>query len=118
MRELPQVAIALIDYTLDRDFWSSVTGIKMSRWEYLEAGDGIRVLERYMNTREGIWRLHDTFRLLGEGQKSDPKARTVLIENLRSKCYKKRGYDRNGIPTPSTSKRLGIQTATGLQIPS
>jgi aldehyde:ferredoxin oxidoreductase len=120
MQELPQMAIPLIDYTLYRDFWSAVTGIKMSRWEYLEAGDRITVLERYMNTREGIWRLHDTLpdRLLREGRKSDPKARTVPIEKLRSKYYKKRGYDHNGIPTPKTLKRLGIQTATGLQIPS
>ena len=120
MQEMPQVAIPLIDYTLYRDFWSAVTGIRMSRWEYLEAGDRITVLERYMNTREGIWRLHDTLpdRFLREGRKSDAKARTVPIEKLRSKYYKKRGYDHNGIPTPKTLKRLGIQTATGLQIPS
>jgi aldehyde:ferredoxin oxidoreductase len=43
---------------------------------------------------------------------------TVPIEKLRSKYYKKRGYDHNGIPTPKTLKRLGIQTPTGLQIPS
>jgi aldehyde:ferredoxin oxidoreductase len=112
MQELPQVAIPLIDYTLYRDFWSAVTGIKMSRWEYLEAGDRITVLERYMNTQEGISRLHDTLpdRLLKEGRKSDPKARTVPIEKLRSKYYKKRGYDHNGIPTPKTLKRLGIVT--------
>ena len=40
------------------------------------------------------------------------------LEKLRSKYYKKRGYDHNGIPTPKTLKRLGIQTLTGLQIPS
>jgi len=110
MQEMPQVAIPLIDYTLYRDFWSAVTGIKMSRWEYLEAGDRITVLERYMNTREGIWRLHDTLpdRLLREGRKSDPKARTVPIEKLRSTYYKKRGYDHNGIPTPKTLRTLGI----------
>jgi len=110
MQEMPQVAIPLIDYTLYRDFWSAVTGIKMSRWEYLEAGDRITVLERYMNTREGIWRVHDTLpdRLLREGRKSDPKARTVPIEKLRSTYYKKRGYDHNGIPTPKTLRTLGI----------
>jgi aldehyde:ferredoxin oxidoreductase len=112
MQELPQAALALIDYTLYRDFWSAVTGIKMSRWQYLRAGDRITVLERYMNTREGICRLHDTLpdRLLREGRRSDPKARTVPIEKLRSKYYKKRGYDHNGIPTPKTLKRLGIAT--------
>jgi aldehyde:ferredoxin oxidoreductase len=120
MQELPPVAISLMDFTLYRDFWSAVTGIKISRREYLEAGDRITVLERYMNTREGISRLHDTLpdRLLREGRQSDPKAHTVPIEKLRTKYYKKRGYDHNGIPTPKTLKRLGIQTPTGLQIPS
>ena len=46
---------------------------------------------------------------LQEARKSDPKARTVPIEKLRSKYYKKRGYDENGIPTRETLKRLGIQ---------
>jgi aldehyde:ferredoxin oxidoreductase len=115
MQELPRVAIPLIDYTLYRDFWTVVTGLKISRGEYLEAGDRITVLERYMNTREGIRRLHDTLpeRLLKEGRKSDPEARTVPIEKLRSKYYKKRGYDDNGIPTPKTLKRLGITTSQG-----
>jgi aldehyde:ferredoxin oxidoreductase len=110
MQELPRVAIPLIDFSLYRDLWTAVTGIKISRREYLEAGDRITVLERYMNTREGIWRLHDTLpdRLLKEGRKSDPKTRTVPLETLRSAYYSKRGYDLNGIPTPRTMKRLGI----------
>ena len=110
MQELPQVAIPLIDYTLYRDFWSAVTGIRMSRRDYLEAGDRITVLERYMNTREGICRVHDTLpdRLLKEARKSDPEARTVPIEKLLSKYYKKRGYDDRGIPTSKTLERLGI----------
>jgi aldehyde:ferredoxin oxidoreductase len=113
MQELPQVAIPLIDYTLYRDFWSAVTGIKMSRREYLEAGDRITVLERYMNTREGISRLHDTLpdRLLKEARQSDPQGHTVPLEKLRPKYYKKRGYDADGIPTPKTLKRLGIETS-------
>jgi aldehyde:ferredoxin oxidoreductase len=110
MQELPRVAIPLIDFSLYRDLWSAVSGIKISRKEYLEAGDRITVLERYMNTREGIWRLHDTLpdRLLNEGRKSDSRMRTVPLERLRAAYYRKRGYDHNGIPTPRTLKRLGI----------
>jgi aldehyde:ferredoxin oxidoreductase len=110
MQELPRLAIPLIDFTLYRDFWSAVTGIKMSRGEYLEAGDRITVLERYMNTREGIRRVHDTLpdRLLKEGRKSDPKLRTVNLDKLRGSYYKKRGYDDNGIPTSKTLQKLGI----------
>jgi len=114
MQELPGLALPLVDYSLYRDFWSAVTGIKISRREYLEAGDRITVLERYMNTREGIWRLHDTLpdRLLKEGRLSDAKGRTVPLDKLRAAYYKKRGYDRNGIPTPRTLRKLGIDIRT------
>jgi len=117
---MPLVAIPLIDYSLYKDLWSAVTGIKISRRDFLEAGERITVLERYMNTQEGISRVHDTLpdRLLKEGRKSDAEARTVPIEKLRSRYYKKRGYDDNGIPTAKTLNRLGIQTPIGRQIPS
>ena len=110
MQEMPSLAIPLIDFSLYKDFWCAVTGIKMSRWEYLRAGDRITVLERLMNTREGIWRLHDSLpdRLLKEGRGSDSKGRTVPLEKLRAKYYIKRGYDRNGIPTPRSLRKLGI----------
>jgi len=110
MQEMPSLAIPLIDFSLYKDFWCAVTGIKMSRWEYLRAGDRITVLERLMNTREGIWRLHDSLpdRLLKEGRASDAKSRTVPLEKLRAKYYIKRGYDRNGIPTPRSLRKLGI----------
>jgi aldehyde:ferredoxin oxidoreductase len=110
MQEIPPAAIPLIDYSLYKDFWCAVTGIKMSLREYLRAGDRITVLERLMNTREGIWRLHDTLpdRLLKEGRRSDPENRTVPLEKLRAKYYMKRGYDHNGIPTAKTLTKLGI----------
>jgi aldehyde:ferredoxin oxidoreductase len=110
MQELPRLAVPLIDFTLYRDLWSAVTGVRMSRREFLEAGDRITVLERYMNTREGVSRLHDILppRLLKEEGKSDPRLRTVPLDRLRASYYEKRGYDRNGIPTSKTLVKLGI----------
>lgn len=110
MQEAPRVAVPLVDFSLYWNFWSAVTGVPVSRKEYLEAGDRITVLERYMNTREGISRVHDTLpeRLLKEGRKSDPKMRTVPLEKLLPPYYKKRGYDRDGIPTPATLEKLRI----------
>lgn len=115
MQELPRIAIPLIDFSLYRDFWCAVTGIDLSRREYLEAGDRITVLERYMNVREGISVIHDTLpeRLLKEGRRSDPEMRTVPLEKLRASYYKKRGYDQKGIPTPETLEKLGIQEPRG-----
>jgi aldehyde:ferredoxin oxidoreductase len=110
MQEMPSLAIPLIDFSLYKEFWCAVMGIKMSRREYLRAGDRITVLERLMNTREGVWRLHDSLpdRLLRESRQSDRKNRTVPLEKLRAKYYRKRGYDRNGIPTPQSLRKLGI----------
>jgi aldehyde:ferredoxin oxidoreductase len=64
-----------------------------------------------MNTREGISSKDDTLpgRLLHEGRKSDPKARTVPLDKMVPKYYKVRGYDRNGIPKDRTLKKLGIE---------
>jgi len=115
MQEMPSLAIPLIDFSLYRDFWCAVTGIKISRREYLEAGDRITVLERYMNTREGVTRADDTLpeRLLKEGRRSDPGSRTVPLDRLRRSYYALRGYDRNGVPTPETLEKFGIHDPQG-----
>jgi len=110
MQNLPGIAVKLVDFSTYTSLWSAVTGIDISDAEFLKAGDRIHVLERYMNTREGISRKDDTLppRLLKEGRKSDTNKRTVPLEKMLDKYYKIRGYDSNGIPTESTLKRLGI----------
>ena len=110
MQNLPGIAVKLVDFSTYTALWSAVTGIDISDAEFLKAGDRIHVLERYMNTREGISRKDDTLppRLLKEGRKSDTNKRTVPLEKMLDKYYKIRGYDSNGIPTESTLKRLGI----------
>jgi aldehyde:ferredoxin oxidoreductase len=115
MQELPHLAIPLIDFTLYRDLWSAVTGIRVSKREYLEAGDRITVLERYMNTREGIRSVDDTLpeRLLKEGRKSDPAGHAVPLEEMLASYYTKRGYNQDGVPTRETLKKLGIHESGG-----
>jgi aldehyde:ferredoxin oxidoreductase len=81
--------------------------------KFQKAGERVHVLERYMNTREGISKKDDTLprRLLNEGRKCDPKQRGVPLEGMLKKYYRLRGYDSNGIPKKRTLKRLGIATA-------
>jgi aldehyde:ferredoxin oxidoreductase len=119
MQNLPGIAVKLVDFSIYTSLWSAVTGIEISDAEFLKAGDRIHVLERYMNTREGISRKDDTLppRLLKEGRKSDPNKRTVPLEKMLDKYYKIRGYDSNGIPTESTLKRLGISYENDIQLP-
>ena len=110
MQYLPQVTTKLVDFTIYADFFEAVTGIKMTAGEFLEAGDRIHVLERYMNTREGISRKDDTLpvRFLKEGRGNDIHRKTVPLEKMLNKYYKLRGYDADGIPTPETLKKLDI----------
>lgn len=119
MQNLPGIAVKLVDFSTYTALWSAVTGTEISDAEFLKAGDRIHVLERYMNTREGISRKDDTLppRLLKEGRKSDPNKRTVPLEKMLDKYYKFRGYDSNGIPTERTLKRLGISYENDIQLP-
>ncbi len=101
MENLPSLAIPLIDFGIYRDMWTSVTGIEISRKRFLEAGDRIVVLERHMNCREGITSKDDILPL--RFQISD-----IPLEAMKREYYHLRGYDQEGIPLPSTLKRLKI----------
>ncbi len=105
------MAVWFMDLSVWSTFWSSVTGKKINMWQMLKAGRRVNTLERYMNTREGISRKDDTLpgRLLHEGRKNDPKHCTVPLEKMVPKYYKVRGYDKNGIPTDRTLKKLKIE---------
>ncbi len=110
MQYLPKAAVLGTDFSVFPQLWSSVTGIDMSPWNFLKAGDRIHVLERYMNTREGISRKDDTLpaRFLKEGREGDPQRRTVPLHRMLDNYYKLRGYDTNGVPTRKTLRRLDI----------
>ena len=110
MTYLPKVALMLMDLSVWNRLWSGITGIQLNQWQMLKAGERTHVLERYMNTLEGISRKDDTLpeRFLTEGRECDPKQRTVPLEKMLGKYYKERGYDENGIPKKKLLKKLGI----------
>jgi aldehyde:ferredoxin oxidoreductase len=110
MMNIPKLAISLIDFSLYSKLFTSVTGIKMSMWEFRKAGERIHMLERYMNTREGISKKDDTLpkRMLEEGLDTDKNKRVVPLEKMLLSYYRKRGYDSNGIPLKSKLKKLKI----------
>ena len=111
MQYLPAVAIMLMDISIFSKLWRSVTGLRLNQWQMLKAGARIHVLERTMNTGEGISRKDDTLprRFLTEGRGCDAKKRTVPLQPMLNSYYRLRGYDPHGIPTEKTLKRLGIK---------
>jgi aldehyde:ferredoxin oxidoreductase len=111
MQYLPAIAILLMDVSIFSKLWQSVTGLRLNQWQMLKAGARIHLLERYMNTAEGISRKDDTLprRLLTEGRKCDARQRTVPLQPMLNAYYRLRGYDAHGIPAAQTLKRLGIE---------
>ena len=110
MQYCSKIAVHTVDISIYPKLWSSVIGIKLSNAEFLRAGARIHILERYMNTREGISRKDDTLpeRFLKEGRECDPKKTTVPLHKMLDKYYKVRGFDKNGLPTPKTMQKLNI----------
>ncbi len=110
MQYMPAIAIQLIDVSLYLGLWNAVTGIKMSKGEFLKAGERIHVLERLMNTREGINASDDTLplRLLVKGRESDPEHKVVPLEKMKKAYYGVRGYDENGVPSQELIEKLKI----------
>jgi len=110
MQHLPAIALKFIDVSLYSKFFSTISGLNLSPAQFLKAGERIHVLERYLNTREGISRKDDTLprRFLNECRTDDPRQRVVPLRTMLDQYYRQRGFDTNGIPTPELLSRLGI----------
>ena len=111
MQNAAELALSLMDVTVYSDLYEAITGIELSQKGMFLSGRRVHVLERYMNTLEGISRKDDTLprRLLKEERLSDKKNRVVPLEKMLGKYYKIKGYDDNGIPTEATLEELGIE---------
>ncbi len=111
MQYLPKVALALMDISVYSKSFEAITGIKLSQKEMLKVGKRIHILERYMNTREGIDNNSDTLpkRLLNEGRKSDKNNYVVPLQSMLKSYYRIKGYDKNGLPKKSLLKKLQIE---------
>jgi aldehyde:ferredoxin oxidoreductase len=115
MGNIAPLAMNLMDLSLYPETWHAILGKTyipyLGMLKFLKTGERVHVLERYMNTREGISKKDDTLplRFLTEGRKCDYKEQTVPLEKMLNKYYKSRGFDENGIPKKRLLKRLGIE---------
>ncbi|MCK4661724.1 MAG: aldehyde ferredoxin oxidoreductase family protein [Bacteroidales bacterium] len=110
MQYLPNLAMVFLDIGIYSKSFESISGIKLTKKQMLKAGKRIHVLERLLNTREGISRKDDTLpqRFLKESQKKDRKNKMIPLHKMLDQYYKIKGYDKNGIPNTKTLKRLGL----------
>ena len=113
MNLMAGIALRLVDVSLWPEFWSSITGHRMGMTAFLRAGARVQVLERLMNTKEGISRKDDTLpvRLLNEHRKCDDREIPIPLDKMLDRYYFIRGFDKNGIPKKRTLKKLKIADA-------
>jgi aldehyde:ferredoxin oxidoreductase len=106
------VNVAVADEYLARALTATV-GIEYSTGDIHRVGERIWNLERLFNIREGFTKADDTLpkRLLEEPVSDGPTGGWIVhLEPMLDEYYRGRGWDKNGVPTPATLKRLGLDT--------
>ena len=111
LSHFPFIAKLFFDMNIYSGLFSSVTGIRISKKDFLKAGNRTHTLERLMNTREGVTAEDDTLpdRILSSRVNGSSNSGFPLNKMLKE-YYRIREYDENGIPRQSSLKRLGIDT--------
>ena len=87
------------------------TGMYMDFGKYIQIGERGYTMERYINCKFGISAANDKLpkRLTDVPQDpSNPKTK-VPLETMKKTYYAARGWDKNGIPTEATLRRLKIK---------
>lgn len=93
---------------------SYVTGWDITKQELVEIGERIYTLERLINVSRGIDRKSDVlpYRVMNEPIPDGPSRGWVCrnddLQRMLDEYYRLRGWDKNGIPTKETLKRLKI----------
>ncbi len=85
-------------------------GMKMNFGKYKRCGERGYTMERYLDTRFGVSAKDDSLpgRLTDVPQDPDDPRTAVPLETMKRTYYRARGWDRNGIPTARTLKKLKI----------
>ena len=87
------------------------TGMYMDFGKYISIGERGYTMERYINCKFGVSAANDRLpkRLTDVPQDpKNPKTR-VPLEQMKKTYYAARGWDKNGIPTEATLRRLKIK---------
>lgn len=87
------------------------TGMHMDFGRYVQIGERGYTMERYINCKFGVTAASDKLpkRLTDVPQDpKDPRTR-IPLETMKKTYYAARGWDKNGIPTEATLRRLKIK---------
>ena len=87
------------------------TGMYMDFGKYIQIGERGYTMERYINCKFGISAANDKLpkRLTDVPQDPENPKTKVPLETMKKTYYAARGWDKNGIPTEATLRRLKIK---------
>lgn len=113
MNLMAGIALRFVDISLWPELWSSITGYRLGMTAFLRAGERVQMLERLMNTEEGISRKDDILpsRFLTEHRKCDDRELFIPLDKMVNRYYFVRGLDGNGKPKKRVLKKLKINYA-------
>lgn len=90
---------------------AAATGVPYTLDEMIRIGERTWNLERLWNLRAGLGKADDSLprRLLKEAHRSGPSAGvTVDLDYMLPRYYQQRGWDGQGVPTPTKLAELGL----------
>ena len=87
------------------------TGMYMDFGKYIAIGERGYTMERYINCKFGITAANDKLpkRLTDVPQDPNNPKTKIPLETMKKTYYAARGWDKNGIPTEATLRRLKIK---------
>ena len=87
------------------------TGMYMDFGKYIQIGERGYTMERYINCKFGISSANDKLpkRLTDVPQDPNEPKTKIPLETMKKTYYAARGWDKNGIPTEATLRRLKIK---------
>ena len=87
------------------------TGMYMDFGKYIQIGERGYTLERYINCKFGVSAANDKLpkRLTDVPQDPNNPKTKIPLETMKKTYYAARGWDKNGIPTEATLRRLKIK---------
>ncbi len=110
MNKFPRVLAFHLPVFHHTKMMQKAVGMPMTFGKYLQTGERGFNLERAVNVRFGVSAAKDSLpkRLTDVPQDpNDPRTR-VPLEQMKKICYQARGWDKSGIPTCRTLKKLKI----------
>ena len=91
--------------------YTHCTGKEMTPVDFLVLGQRVFNMCRLFNVREGFSKKEDTLpeRLTRDLQRDEEPRSRVKLDEMLPEFYRLRGWDKNGIPTDHTLRKLGIE---------